>query len=1149
MTDALIVTDDGATLELNKDYTVKFSDIVNLGTAHTVTITGINNYAGSNSTTYTIKEKTYNLIIKPNYQGGAGYEVLSYNGQVQRPTVTVTDEDNNTLDNVSLSYDVNSKDKGTYKINVTASKEGYVTTTKEITLLIQPINLTFTWSGSSFTYDKTEKIPTLKVDGILDVDKDSYTINLVSPQVNVGNYTARASLTAPQDGSVENYVIPNNSTFNFSITPRSITLSSNTYELGYNSSYRTWDSIKTLAAEELTFNNVIKGDSVGASITGMHNGVYAYGTVNVNDLDTSMTNVVGSAYEATVSISNKNYNLIKDTVILKYKTVMVNNHYYTIEDALNIGGGEIVLAGNAADDAADNHTNYVLTSFSLILNTREYNVYSKTLKVPYNSAGTVLTREYQNALVGVYSALMIPKGIVLNFYNSTVIACAIMDASGKIERRGVIWNDGIMNFEESSNLKSYGFTKGNGSIVMKSGTTATDVFYLEDWPGADEAVKLKDKGAFPVLNWSVHNISCPTTYYKDAICKADSYVVAVKGFVKIDVNDIYIIGASGTSRCLFKPNGGSNEDYVKKSAVIPSDSFVKSNQSYKQKDSIYLKGKYIDSTVEVRVKYGIDYSFATSTSIAIPIQYFDITVGAESLLEIVNASYVFMDSNASLTIEETGELFVNGDAYLAMRNGSTLYNNGKLQGSGTFGGNMESSVVGASSTISNYGCNNVVLKTSSTAAASYTQDATGFIGNSEVKDASGNIVLEEKYENLTFEAGKVYISKKAKDDDTYFFEGNTDYNTFTINYNTDGGNELAPTKIYSFEDSYVINHNDLTKAAKNFYDFDYWYYKDADGNNVKLTEYTLSTSVSSITLYAAYKVHEYNFVYTGGYNIDGTLTEVTTDMSLADNSFTMFTINDFVTVDGEKRLALPTAPSYSYNGSAKSFTGWYVGTIDNYNSTAFTYIRDTDLLEFISKYGDTTPIPLCCIFINAPVKVTIVDNDNKGVLNGNTNKLEFEFEQGGSLESNKHSFTVNSGSLDSNIEYSKYFAGFVISGGDGTIYSLDDVLKMFISCNTTFEVKWNNKAAITFSSSSNSDIKNFTYNSKSYEANKTYYFMLNDVFSISGSYRSSGGEYKPTITGNALKEEIIKNSGFIWYEINSKYTIINLSEASVKLAF
>ena len=112
---SLIVTDDdGAILKEGEDYTVKFSDVVNLGTDHKVTITGIKNYSGTSSTTYTIKEKVYNLIIKPNYQSGAAYEVVSYIGQIQRPSVTVTDEDNNILDGVSLSYDVDSKNKGTY---------------------------------------------------------------------------------------------------------------------------------------------------------------------------------------------------------------------------------------------------------------------------------------------------------------------------------------------------------------------------------------------------------------------------------------------------------------------------------------------------------------------------------------------------------------------------------------------------------------------------------------------------------------------------------------------------------------------------------------------------------------------------------------------------------------------------------------------------------------------------------------------------------------------------------------------------------------------------------------------------------------------------------------------------------------------------
>lgn len=1116
---SLIVTDDdGAILKEGEDYTVKFSDVVNLGTDHKVTITGIKNYSGTSSTTYTIKEKVYNLIIKPNYQSGAAYEVVSYNGQIQRPSVTVTDEDNNILDGVSLSYDVDSKNKGTYKINVTATKEGYITATKEITFLIQPINLTFTWSNNSFTYDKEEHIPTLVVNGILDIDKEDYKINLVSPQINAGTYTAKAEISNNTSG---NYVLPNNDEYNFTISPRPVTFVSNSYGISYNSSYRTWNDIKSLAANELTFNNVMDGDTVGATITGMHNGVYAYGDVDVTGLDTSMTRVVGSAYQATASITNSNYTLAKDTFIFKYKTVQVNNSgFFTIEDAI-AANGDIKLIGD--------ESNYVLTSFSKILDTKNYDLYSRTLRVPYNSDGTEITRQYENTLTGVYSGLMIPSEITLNMYKSNIVTCAILDQGGTVERHGVIWNDGNMNFYESSNLKSYGFTKGNGSIVMNAGTTAIDVFYLKDWPGADEAVDLKNANAFPVQQWSVHNISCKTIYYKESACKAESFVVAISGYVLIDIKDIYIIGTSNTEKCLFKPNGGESTDYIEKSALISSDTFDKTNQDVTQYDTINIKGKYIDSNVRVQVKYIIDYSFETSTSIAIPLDYFNINILGNSTLELVNSSYVFMSENANLKVEETAELIVNGSAYLAMRNGSKLTNNGKLKGSGTFGGIMETTVVGASSTISNYGCDNISLKTSSTTASTFTQDATGIIGNSAVYDDNGNISKEEKYEESLFESGSVYIAKKSSDKTTYFFEGSTEYNTFTVNYDTNGGNSLSPTVIYSFDSSYIISSDDLPEATKDFYDFSYWYYLDANNQKIELSNYELSTTSISITLYAEYTEHEFSFVYTGGYNIDGTMTDITDNMTLSSNSFTTFKISDFVTVtvDGkeEKRLILPNAPSYSYNSSVKSFTGWYVGTIDNYNSTAFTYIRDTDLLEFISTYGDTIPIPLCCIFINAPVNVTIIDNDNKGVLNGNVNKLEFSFEQGGSLESNKHSFTVNSGSLDSDIEYSKYFAGFVISGDtSGKIYSYAEIRNMSISSNTTFEVKWGNKVAVTFTLTSSiwSDKAITKINGSSYSvaegASKTYWFMPDSTVSVEGtkSYSSSVDVSVTTISPSGL---------------------------------
>lgn len=83
---AMTVTVDGNTLKANKDYSVKYQNNTNVGTAF-VTITGKSGYVGS-----VVKE----FVIKPNTGAGSGFALKKpikdavYNGRLQKPQVAIT---------------------------------------------------------------------------------------------------------------------------------------------------------------------------------------------------------------------------------------------------------------------------------------------------------------------------------------------------------------------------------------------------------------------------------------------------------------------------------------------------------------------------------------------------------------------------------------------------------------------------------------------------------------------------------------------------------------------------------------------------------------------------------------------------------------------------------------------------------------------------------------------------------------------------------------------------------------------------------------------------------------------------------------------------------------------------------------------------
>ena len=147
------------------------------------------------------------------------------------------------------------------------------------------------------------------------------------------------------------------------------------------------------------------------------------------------------------------------------------------------------------------------------------------------------------------------------------------------------------------------------------------------------------------------------------------------------------------------------------------------------------------------------------------------------------------------------------------------------------------------------------------------------------------------------------------------------------------------------------------------------------------------------------------------------------------------------------------------------------------------------------------------------------------------------------MDSNNYSFEVKSGSLDSNIEYSKYFAGFVISGGDGTIYSIDDVLDMSISSNTTFEVKWANKCSVAVTWNNSNGAESISYGSWSHDGKgktDTFYVMSGTSVVLTGkrtTYATIDVDCNLTYTPNNLSPGILSD---LWAD--KTYTItINVS--------
>lgn len=150
----------------------------------------------------------------------------TYDGQKHAITVTVTDPAD-----VEISYrasedaswqsaPVTYRDAGTYTVYYQVASENYETETGSRTITITPKTVALTWGTTMFTYDGTEKIPTVTVDSSSLCDGDSCQVTgMKGAQKAAGTYRAEA---AALDNA--NYQLPDGKTAVFTIEKAAVTI-------------------------------------------------------------------------------------------------------------------------------------------------------------------------------------------------------------------------------------------------------------------------------------------------------------------------------------------------------------------------------------------------------------------------------------------------------------------------------------------------------------------------------------------------------------------------------------------------------------------------------------------------------------------------------------------------------------------------------------------------------------------------------------------------------------------------------------------------------------------------------------------------------------------------------------------------------------
>ena len=243
---SVTVTLNGKTLKLNEDYTLTYSNNVNVGTA-TITINGIGNYTGS-------KKINFNIVPKKLDISSATVNSISsktYTGASIKPSVTV--KLNNKTLKLNTDYKVsysNNKNIGTAKILIKGI--GEYEGEKTVTFNIIPPKVTNlksskkTYNSITLSWDKIDNVTGYKV---YKYDKKSNSYKYLAT-TNTNTYTDK-SLKASSTYSyrVRAYKVVNSTTYNGSY--------SNTIDVKTSPNYApkvTGLKLKTQKSDSLTIS-------------------------------------------------------------------------------------------------------------------------------------------------------------------------------------------------------------------------------------------------------------------------------------------------------------------------------------------------------------------------------------------------------------------------------------------------------------------------------------------------------------------------------------------------------------------------------------------------------------------------------------------------------------------------------------------------------------------------------------------------------------------------------------------------------------------------------------------------------------------------------------------------------------------------------
>ncbi len=870
--DFVLTDDDNTTLINGVDYTVGFSELVKIGSSHTITVEGIGNYTGELKGTYIIIDTTHILVVKQDsskIDSGNQWEELTYNGEDQKPSLIITNEDGDLISDVTIEYEITQLNRpvnesihyGMYTMQVTVSKDGYTSATCKAYLFIVAKAVSIKWSETtSFIYNGSPQAPTAEVvDGLVEGDKCLVVIDTSTKQINAGtDYVAKVSHLIDEESNQTNYdykVLDDDGTCIFDIRKADLSGYTDTVELSYTSPYIQGNEVDVETKSGYTLNGVTKSngivEQVNCSITNVD---YSRALFNINNADKMTSN---QTIWITFTPENTNYNnyTYKTSIEINAVATIGSTYYGTVEAAIKaaVSGNEIFLIAKRNPVLRSNSTIKSGVTLNLVYENNKFNNNRESA-----SKEGFADRDEASIQNYLQNTLTIASGVELTNYGTInidgVVGSASVPYAGQTSgyyTQIVMGSNAIINSYDT--IYCLGYIKEesaeNGSQVNINKGTISAPFVIYDFRGGSISYALNKNEICPFKIFDIPNVQSLITIKYGA--KYEILVDIYANNSHYNQDDLYLIGDNSSSLFILS-KGDITIKYHNKGDYKTSTMDININGtctsgglivkipvlSYISAD-INTADYYcpISNKFKININSGSTFNFSTK---------FEFMPGAEVIIHEnaianINANTIFYvdyaePSDANYIYNATGKpaakLLVHGTCNITAE----------------FSGIIVAGNDNAILYIEKNQCTNIKdgADNATSSNALFGGDPKYATSEEVTLDGSGTLIAKGligtgSNENTQFEAGGFYVSK-----DNCWISQASNENKYTViyHYYDINGNEQTTSKDYYIFEGITPSFNVISVENRKYYtsDFDSWVYRDDSGNELKYNDSSIVIS-------------------------------------------------------------------------------------------------------------------------------------------------------------------------------------------------------------------------------------------------------------------------------------------------------------------